>query len=706
MSNRAQHQASSTQPSNKKSEAMNFVFSALGNRDIAFATAVCLILAMLFVPLPTVLLDFGLAISLALSVLILMVALWIPRPLDFSSFPTILLVVTMLRLALNVSSTRLILSEGHTGTASAGQVIEGFSRFVVGGDFVIGVVIFAILVVINFVVITKGSTRIAEVSARFSLDAMPGKQMAIDADLGSGAITEETARQRRKVVEEESAFFGAMDGASKFVRGDAVAGIIITIINVVGGIIIGVVQYNLSIGQAANNYTVLTIGDGLVTQIPALIVSLAAGIIVTKGGTEGATNEAILSQLGRSSRALYMSAALLVVVGLLPGFPFLVFVSLAAALAGTAYMLDRKTATSAAEAVDAENAEADTTALARPEDLLRLDDIRVDLGANLATMVNRTDAALLGKMKSLRNMFVEEYGLLLPMIRIKDNAENGSSEYTIFVHGTEVARAELRPALYLAIAPQGQDVTISGEKTREPAFGLAAVWIDPATTNEAEAQGYTVVDPESVITTHITEVVKSHLPDLMSYAATQRLVNGMDRDYQKLVTEISNPSPLSLVQHVLQSLLSEQVSIRNLPLIVEAIAEAAADSKNIEFITDHARARLSNQICRSLLDASGYLPVLTMSNAWEGEFASHTKVNADQKTLTLDPQRTHEFIIAARQALQPFAERDERPSLLVQSEFRTFVRQMLERVSPMTPVLSHNEVHRSVRLRTVGTIGD
>lgn len=705
MSNRDQRSTSPTRHSSKKSGAFDAVLSALGNRDIAFATGVCLILAMLFVPLPTILLDFGLAVSLALSVLILMVALWIPRPLDFSSFPTILLVVTMLRLALNVSSTRLILSEGHTGTAAAGQVIEGFSRFVVGGDFVIGIVIFAILVVINFVVITKGSTRIAEVSARFSLDAMPGKQMAIDADLGSGAINEESARQRRKTLEDESAFFGAMDGASKFVRGDAVAGIIITIINVVGGIIIGVVQYNLSIGQAANNYTVLTIGDGLVTQIPALIVSLAAGIIVTKGGTEGATNEAILSQLGRSSRALYMAAALLVVMGFLPGFPFFVFASLAAVLSCTAYLLDKKMATTAAEAADAKSAEADASAAVRPEDMLRLDEIRVDLGANLAAMVNRADAALLGKMKSLRNMFVTEYGLLLPMVRIKDNAENGSSEYTIIVHGAEVARAELRLALYLAIAPQGKDVAIPGEKTREPAFGLAAVWIDPALTNDAEAQGYTVVDPESVITTHITEVVKSHLPDLMTYAATQKLVNGMDRDYQKLVTEISSPSPLSLVQHVLQALLSEHISIRNLPLIVEAIAEAAPDSKNIEFITDHVRARLSNQICRALLDPSGYLPVLTMSSAWEGEFAMNTKVNADQKKLTMDPQRTHEFIIAARQALQPFAERDEQPSLLVQPEFRSFVRQMLERVSPMTPVLSHNEVHRSIRLRTVGTIG-
>lgn len=699
------HSSGHAKPSGAAAGTANRIVGALANRDIAFAVGVCLILAMLFVPLPTFLLDFGLAVSLALSVLILMVALWIPRPLDFNSFPTILLVVTMLRLALNVSSTRLILSEGHTGTAAAGQVIEGFSRFVVGGDFVIGIVIFTILVVINFIVITKGSGRIAEVSARFSLDAMPGKQMAIDADLGSGAIDEETARKRRKEVEDESAFFGAMDGASKFVRGDAVAGIIITLINVIGGIIIGVMQYKLTIGEAVNNYTVLTIGDGLVTQVPALIISLAAGLIVTKGGTEGATNEAILSQLSYSTRALYMSAGLIAAVGLLPGFPFFIFLALAIIIGSTAYFLDRRKVETAASEAENDKKAAEALKREEPEDLLKLDDIRVEMGQALVSLVNSMDAALPGKMKSLRKMFIEEYGLLLPPVRIKDKSDIAHSSYAIMLHGSEIARGEVRPAFMMAINPDGNEIKISGEKTREPAFGLNAVWIDPSRTREAEDLGYTVVDPESVITTHLTDVLKSHMPDLVTFSATQKMVNGLDRDYQKLAADLPNPSPIILLQHVLQALLAERVSIRNLPLILEAVAEAATDSKNILFITEHVRSRLANQICRPLMDASGYLPVVVMSSAWEEEFAASIKINGDQKSLNLDPQRTHEFIIESRKTLQPFAEKSEWPPILVQTEFRSFVRQMLERVSPLTPVLSHSEIHRSVNLRTSATIG-
>ncbi len=688
-----------------RTAAGSAIAAALGNRDIVFATGICVVLGMLFVPLPTVLLDFGLAASLALSVLILMVALWIPKPVDFNSFPTILLVVTMLRLALNVSSTRLILTEGHTGPGAAGQVIEGFSRFVVGGEFVVGVIIFCILIAINFFVITKGSTRIAEVSARFSLDAMPGKQMAIDSDLNAGIIDEKTAESRRKELSAESDFFGSMDGASKFVRGDAVAGILITLINIVGGMIIGVAQYGLSIGQAAANYTTLTIGDGLVTQVPALIISLSAGLVVTKGGTEGATNEAVLSQLGGSSRALYMAAALLVAIGLLPGFPFLVFAVLAAALAATGYLIAERLRSEAADAASDATAATARSREDAPEDKLRVDDIRIDLGANLAALVSGEGAALLGKMRSLRGLFAEDFGVLLPPIRVKDNVDLGSSTYAVLVHGAEVARGEVHPALVMAIAPAGADIALDGHRTREPAFGLSAVWIDPSRTAEAETAGYTVVDPESVITTHVTEVIKTHLPDLMTFAATQKLVNGLDSDYQRLVADTSAPSPISLLQHVLQNLLSEKVSVRNLPRIVEAVSEAAADTKNVTFITEHVRKRLANQICQSLVDGAGYLPVLTLSQNWEQEFATHTKINGDQKAFTLDPQRTHEFILAARQALQPFVERDERTALLVQPEFRDVIAQMLERVSPSTPVLSHNEIHRSVNVRTAGTIG-
>ncbi|MGR3497369.1 MAG: flagellar biosynthesis protein FlhA [Limimaricola soesokkakensis] len=680
----------------------------LANRDVGFALGVTAVLAVLFVPLPSVLLDLGLAISLALSALILMVALWIPKPLEFNSFPTLLLVVTMLRLSLNVASTRLILSQGHTGPGAAGGVIEGFSRFIVAGSFVIGIVIFAILVVINFIVISKGSTRIAEVAARFSLDAMPGKQMAIDADLGAGLIDETQAKTRRKELEDESGFFGAMDGASKFVRGDAVAGLIITMINIVGGILIGVVQHGLPIGEAANVYTTLTIGDGLVSQIPALIVSLAAGLIVTKGGTEGAANEAVLGQLGKFPKALYMAAGLLCGIGLLPGFPLPVFVILAAMMAGLGYVMDREAKArvlrEAAQAIEGEQAEAKT-----PEDdvqeTLKLDDLRLDLGGALVPLINRPDAALPGKIKSLRHLFAREFGFVLPSVRIKDDPALASDSYAITVQGVAAATAQIRATGMMVINPAEAAIELPGPRTKDPTFGLEVVWVDQALADQAEAAGCTVVDPESVITTHLTEVIKQHMPELLTYGAVQQLIEGLPRPYQKLAGEISGTSPTILVQHVLQALLLERISIRNLPLIVEAIAEAGRTTSSVTLITEHVRRRLSNQICHALTDAQGFVPVITMSSAWETEFNGAVRMNGEERNFLMSPQRVQEFVLEARKEIQRFAQADEWPALMVSPEVRGFVRSMLERVSPMTQVISHNEVHRKAALRTVATIG-
>lgn len=679
----------------------------LANRDVVFALGVVAILGMLFVPLPPILLDFGLAISLSLAVLILMVALWIPTPLDFNSFPTLLLVVTMLRLALNVSSTRLILSQGHTGTDAAGKVIEGFSRFIVGGDFIIGIVIFSILVIINFIVITKGSTRIAEVAARFSLDAMPGKQMAIDADLGAGMIDENEARERRRVLEEESAFFGAMDGASKFVRGDAVAGLIITIINVVGGILIGVASYDLTVGQAASNYTVLTIGDGLVTQIPALVVSLSAGLLVTKGGTKGAANEAVLSQLGNFPRALYMAAALCFVVGFLPGFPFLVFAVLAAGMAVMGYVMqgqlkEQAERRAAEEAAKAEQGDAPVDPI---KDMLKLDDLRLDLGSALVPLINSPDAALPGKVKSLRNLFIKDYGFVIPPVRIKDDATLPAMTYAISIHGVETARGELRPGAMMVIEPTGAEVDIPGERTREPTFGLNAIWVDQSRASEAEARGMTVVDPESVVTTHLTEIIKEHMPELLTYAATQELVQGQTKDYQKLLNEISNNAPMVLMQHVLQALMSERVSIRNLPKIIEAVAEASGTTKNVQTIVEHVRAQLSKQICQGLVDGQGYVSVVTLGQTWETELHNAISKTGDETNFIMSPQRVQEFVLAVRKEIQSFAASDQWPALLVAPDSRPYVRSILERVSPMTQVISHNEVHRKASLKTVATIG-
>ncbi|GGG67516.1 flagellar biosynthesis protein FlhA [Salipiger pallidus] len=690
----------------RNSAAGGILSRGRGNRDVGFAIAIVLILAMLFVPLPPVLLDLGLAVSLSVSVLILMVALWIPRPLDFNSFPSLLLMVTMLRLSLNVASTRLILSEGHTGSGAAGGVIEGFSRFIVSGNFVIGMVVFAILVVINFIVITKGSTRIAEVSARFSLDSMPGKQMAIDADLGAGMIDEDTARARRKVLEDESSFYGAMDGASKFVRGDAVAGIIITLINIVGGILIGVAQHGLSLSDAAGFYTTLTIGDGLVSQVPALIVSLAAGLIVTKGGTEGAANEAVLGQLARFPKALFMAAVLLLGIGLLPGFPLLVFAALAALMVGLGLAVGRQAETARQSAAMAEAAEERArTAPAEDtiQDTLKLDSLRLELGQALVPLISNSDAALAGKIKSLRNLFAREFGFVLPSVRIKDDPMLPSQTYALVVQGVEVARGEVRPNGLMVVNPG--NCGLPGERGRDPSFGLEALWIEKSVAPQAEGMGLTVVDPESVVITHLTEVVKEHLPELMTFGATQELVQGLDRDYQKLAAEVAPQAPFVLIQQVLQALLAERVSIRNLPLIVEAIADARRSTTNVVQITEAVRRRLSNQICKSLLDGSGFISVITMSPAWEKEFLEALRVNGDERNFVMSPQRVQEFVLAARREIQKYAEQDQWPALLVSPEVRSFVRSMLERVSPMTVVLSHNEIHRKASLRTVATIG-
>ncbi|MCE0503868.1 MULTISPECIES: flagellar biosynthesis protein FlhA [unclassified Roseivivax] len=691
-----------------QSRAASALERGLANRDVAFAIGITLVLAVLFVPLPPMLLDFGLAVSLSLSVLILMVALWIRKPLEFNAFPTLLLVVTMLRLSLNVASTRLILSEGHTGAGAAGGVIEGFSRFIVAGSYAIGIVIFTILVVINFIVITKGSTRIAEVSARFSLDAMPGKQMAIDADLGAGLIDEKEAQERRRKLEDESSFFGAMDGASKFVRGDAVAGIIITLINVIGGILIGILQHGMSIGAAANAYTTLTIGDGLVTQIPALIVSMAAGLIVTKGGTVGAANEVVLSQLGRFPKALMMAAALLLLMGLLPGFPIPIFALLAAGMATLGVVMQRNA--QAAERRAAE--EARRAKVAQPEteedslkETMKLDALCLELGQALVPLSDTGEAALPGKIKSLRAFFARDYGFVLPTVRIRDDASLPLNDYRILVHGVSAVRGEVRPTGRMVLTPEGPPTHILGTPAKDPAFGLDALWVDMENARRAEEMGLTVVDPESVLTTHLTEVVKEHMPDLLTFADTKEAVERLDRDYQKLITDLSVPSPVIMLQRVLQSLLSERVSIRNLPLIAEAMAEACRSSQNERKIVEHVRQRLSKQICAGLTDAEGYVPVIALGPSWERELIEALSTRGDETSFTMSPKRVQDFVLDARREIQTHAQSNKWPAILVAAEVRGYVRSMLDRVSPGTPILSHAEIHRKVSLRTVGQIG-
>ncbi|HEV7367610.1 flagellar biosynthesis protein FlhA [Arenibaculum sp.] len=679
----------------------------LANRDVLFATGIVMVLTVLFLPVPTWLLDLGLALSISVSVLILMVALWIHRPLDFSSFPTVLLVVTVLRLALNIASTRLILSEGHTGTAAAGHVIQGFSQFIMGGNFVIGIIVFAILVVINFVVVTKGASRIAEVGARFTLDAIPGKQMAIDADLSAGLIDETEAKRRRKTLEEESTFFGAMDGASKFVRGDAVAGLVITLINVIGGMVIGMAQQGMSFESAAATFTILTVGDGLATQIPALIVSLAAGLLVTKGGTVGSADEAVINQLAGYPKALAVAAALLGVLSVAPGLPVVPFLLLASAFGFTAWYLPRRQARDAA-AKEQEHKQKQAAAPQEEaaEDMLRIDEVRVEVGSHLVPLILDRNGPLTGKVKTLRKRFAREFGFILPAVRIKDSSYLPPKGYVVAIMGVEVARGEVRPKHLMAIDPTGGGAEdIVGEATREPTFGLQAKWIDPARHEEAVAKGYTVVDPESVITTHLTEVIKDQLPALLTFGALQKLLDGLGKEYQKLLGDLV-PSQISLVavQRVLQALLAERVSIRNLPAILEAVGEAVTWTRNISLIAEHVRGRLGQQICQQLAGADGFVPVITLSPEWEQALIESIATDGDERRFTMAPSRVQDFLGAVRTRIQRHAGPQQWPALLVSPEVRPFVRSLLERVSPMTPVVSHAELHRKVAVKTIDQV--
>lgn len=685
---------------------LDFLKPMGANSDVTFAVGVCVILAILFVPLPTLLLDLGLALSFAVAIVVLMVALWVRKPLDFSSFPTLLLVVTVLRLSLSVASTRLILSEGHTGTDAAGNVIQGIANFVVGGDYVIGAIIFAILLAINFIVITKGSSRIAEVGARFKLDSMPGRQMAIDADLNNGLIDEAEAKIRRKEVEGESDFFGSMDGAAKFVRGDAVAGLIITGVNIVGGLLIGVMRNGMDVASAAQTYTVLTIGDGLVAQIPALIVSIAAGIIVTRGSVEGTAGAAVTTQLTGNPAALYVGALLVGGMGLLPGFPFAIFALLGGAIASMALLSGRSAKDKvSAERDEAARKKADEQA-AVPEDTAGVDAVRVELGSSLVMMINGPDAVLPGQVRSLRGLFEAEFGFTLPEMRVRDNPTLSSGQYRVLVQDVPVAQGEIVVGSRLLIDPKEEVIEFHGKRVQEPTFGLSALWIDSARGPEAEAAGYTVVDPESVIVTHLTEVVKEHMPELLSYVGTQRLLKALEKDYQKLAADIPVPAPAMLVQQVLQRLLSERVSIRNLPLIIEAMAEAGPVLKGPDAVTEHVRQRLAAQICATIEDKQGFLPVMVLGQKWENEFAAATKRQDGEIMCMLPSSKAQEFVLATRVAFQAHVDAEYPPALLVSPDYRAVIRSMLTRVCPQLPVLSHGELHRRVKLRTVSSVGD
>ncbi|MBF0373710.1 MAG: flagellar biosynthesis protein FlhA [Alphaproteobacteria bacterium] len=683
--------------------------NAMRRGDLAFAFGVVIIVVVLIMPMPTWLLDMALALSITFSVMILMTSIFIERPLQFSSFPTILLVSTLLRLALNLASTRLILAHGHEGLEGAGKVIGAFASFVMGGSFVIGVIVFAILVLVNFVVITKGSGRIAEVSARFTLDAIPGKQMAIDADLSTGLIDEPEARRRRKELEAESSFFGAMDGASKFVRGDAVAGLIITAINVIGGMIIGMAQNGLTFTQAAEMYTMLTVGDGLVSQIPALIVSVAAGLLVTKAGLTESTEKALFGQLAGYPKALGMTSFLLVCIGLLPDMPMLPFVTLAIITGAAAFLVDKGQKTKTlVDAIEAEQKSKTEMPVAEEpiSTALRIDSVRLELGYGLLSLINSPKGQrLTDQIKSLRRALAGDIGFVMPSVRIQDNMQLPANTYVVYIKEVEAGRGDLRPNMLLVMDPRGEDITLPGEKTREPTFGLPAMWIDASNREEALFRGYTVVDPPTIITTHLTEVIKDNMSELLSYAETQKLMDELDKDHQKLVSDLI-PSQISTggVQRVLQNLLAERISVRDLPTILEGVSEACGHTRNIMIITEHVRARLARQISDYNTGSQGFIPLVTLSPEWEQVFAESLTGPGEEKQLSMPPSRLQEFITKVRQTFERFAMQGETPVLLTSPGIRPYVRSIIERFRPVTVVMSQSEIHPKARIKTLGQI--
>jgi flagellar biosynthesis protein FlhA len=699
---------SATQPAGRfQLPTLKEIGAFLKRGDLMLAIGVMTILVVLIVPLPPVVLDLFLAVSITISILILMTALFIHAPLEFSAFPTVLLIATMLRLALNLASTRLILSHGHEGTAAAGHVIEAFGNFVMGGNFVIGIIVFTILVIVNFVVITKGSGRIAEVAARFHLDAMPGKQMAIDADLSAGLIDETQARKRRKELEDESGFFGAMDGASKFVRGDAIAGLLVVFINVIGGIIIGVAQQNMAFLDAARTYTLLTVGDGLVTQVPALIVSTAAGLLVSKSGVSGAADEALMRQLSGYPKALGMAGGVMLLMAVLPGIPMLPFLILGGGASALAFHLNRRNKAAAAEAKVTDSAAVAVPSEEPISSALKIDDLKIELGYALLPLVNAPDGSdrLTEQIKALRRALALEMGFVMPAVRILDNVQSDANTYVIKIKEVEAGSGKLWPSQFMVMDPAGGQVNLPGIHTTEPTFGLPATWVDFAHKEEAAVKGYTVVDAATVLSTHLTELLKANVSDLLSYAEVSKLIKELPKEQSELVKDIV-PAQISMsgIQRVLQLLLAERISIRDLATILEGVADAVAFTRNPALIVEHVRARLARQICAQYTGASGYLPLIALSAKWEQAFADSLVGQGEERTLAMQPSRLSEFITLVRERYEDAARQGEAPVLVTSGAVRPFVRGIVERFRAQTPVLSQSEIHPRARLKTVGSI--
>jgi flagellar biosynthesis protein FlhA len=676
-----------------------------GRTDLLLGGGVLGVVTILVVPLPPVLLDLLIVLNLTLSLLVLLVAMYVRRPLEFSVFPSLLLVATLYRLSLNVAATRLILLHGADGEGAAGRVIQGFGQFVVGGNFVVGLVLFLILVVIQFVVITKGAGRIAEVAARFTLDAMPGKQMSIDADLNAGLISDQEARQRREQIAREADFYGAMDGASKFVRGDAIAGLIITAINILGGLAIGLLQEGMSVPVALTTYSVLTVGDGLVAQFPALLTSTAAGIVVTRAASDSDLSQDFLRQLTVRARPLGVASGVLGSLSLVPGLPALPFLVPAAVLGVLAYRLGPGTR------APAPGAQPDTARPPAPpenvETLLALDPLSVEIGYGLLSLVDHAgssaEGGLLDRIRVLRRQFAIDLGFVVPPIRVRDSLTTGANEYVIKIRGIEVARGQVHADHLLAMDSGSADGHLDGIRVHEPTFGLPAVWIAKARRETALAAGFTVVDPATVIATHLSETIRRHAPTLLGRQEVQALLDQLRSTHAAVIEGlIPGLLPLGVVHRVLQRLLAESVSIRDLPTILETLGDTAPLTRDPALLSEHARAALADSVCQPYVSADGTLRVLLLSPATEGRLTE--AVPRGEGEDGLDPRLGQPLLDAVGRAIETAPPLDARPVLLCPATLRRHIRRLTERKLPHLGVMSYAEIPAHLSVRALGAV--
>jgi flagellar biosynthesis protein FlhA len=688
--------------------------SGPNSKAIAAPVIIILMLSMMILPLPAFALDIFFSFNIALAIIVLLTSLYTVKPLDFMAFPTVLLVSTMLRLSLNVASTRVVLTEGHTGPDAAGKVIEAFGHFLIGGNYTVGIVVFVILTIINFTVVTKGAGRIAEVGARFALDAMPGKQMAIDADLNAGLIGEQEARRRRTEVGQEAEFYGAMDGASKYVRGDAIAGIVVTVVNIVGGLIVGMVQHDLEFGMALKNYTLLAIGDGLVAQIPSLIISVAAGVVVSRVASDQDIGSQLVEQLFAKPQVLYITGGIIGGMGLIPGMPHIAFILLGGVMIGGAYVLSQRAKTAASAQPTAEaTAAAAATASAAPEveeatwqDIVPVDTLGLEVGYRLIPLVDKgQNGELLRRIKGIRKKFAQEVGFLSPPVHIRDNLELRPTAYRITLKGVEVGSGEAHTGQFLAINPGMVTGALPGAPTTDPAFGLPATWVDASLRDQAQSMGYTVVDAGTVVATHLNHLITMHASELLGRQEVQQLLDHITKESPKLVEDlIPGTISLSTLQKILQNLLTEGVHIRDMRTIIETIAEYGTQIQDANELTALVRIALGRAIVQQIFPSTNELSVMTLDNRLERLLMQALQASGPDGA-GIEPGLADTIAAQAAQAARQQEQMGFTPVLLVPGPLRALLARFLRRTLPQLKVLSHAELPDSKTIRVTSLVG-